>query len=302
MEKKSISLEFKDIDSSKRTAVIAHSVYNSVDRVGDIVAPGAFTKTWKEHKDVDFLFNHKEDQIVGSVTGLYDDEEKAYTEVKFGNWKLGDDVMEMAEAKVLRGASFGYVAEKKEFVQVKNKRVRKIKELYHGETSLLTKLPAHPLAGIVSLNKAFDDLEFKKLSPDEQSLLKRILGVDQSALEQLVNLSGSLDENSELYTWINDNISRRASLIGDIRYKIYWSRDEMKELSEHKANMEKFIRNAKASDESIQIINYQIEEVKQILSDYDTASTQPITEPVVSRNENDSLLKQLLILKSQIHS
>jgi HK97 family phage prohead protease len=113
MERKSCSLELKDLDTGKRRAVIAHAVYNSIDLVGDISTKGMFAKSWKESKAIDFLFNHKDDQIVGTVEDVYEDEEKAYSEVKFGKWKLGDDVLEMADAGVLRGASFGYITEKK---------------------------------------------------------------------------------------------------------------------------------------------------------------------------------------------
>lgn len=156
MEHKSIALELKDLDTGKRQGVIAHAVYNSIDRMGDISTKGMFTKSWSEKKDIDFLFNHDESEIVGTVLRTFEDEHKAYTEVKFGNWKLGDDVMEMAEAGVLRGASFGYVTEKKEYIDVKGRKVRKLKEVRHEETSLLTKIPAHPGAGLVSLTKSVE--------------------------------------------------------------------------------------------------------------------------------------------------
>ena len=154
MEQKYLQLELKDINPGSRTAVLAHAVYNVIDRVGDISRKGMFTKSWNEYKAIDFLFNHKADQIPGSVQRVWEDEQKAYTEVKFGNWQLGNDVMEMADAGVLRGASFGYIAQKKNFITVKGRRVRELKEVLHGETSLLTELPANPLAGVVSVTKA----------------------------------------------------------------------------------------------------------------------------------------------------
>ena len=155
-EHKYLPLELKDMSREKRTAIIAHAVYNSIDRVGDISTKGMFNKSWQENKNIDFLFNHDDSAIVGKVLRTFEDEEKAYTEVKFGQWKLGDDVMEMADSGVLRGASFGYVTEKKEYIEVKGRKVRRLKEVKHSETSLLTKMPAHPDAGIVVLNKSED--------------------------------------------------------------------------------------------------------------------------------------------------
>jgi len=156
MEKSAgIALEFKDLDTSKRTAVIKHAVYTSIDRVKDISTKGMFTKSWQENKP-DFLFNHVEGKTVGTTIRTFDDETGAYTEVKFGNWTLGNDVLEMASEGVLKGASFGYITDKKDFVQIKGQKIRKLLEVKHIETSLLTVLPAHPEAGIVLLNKAFD--------------------------------------------------------------------------------------------------------------------------------------------------
>jgi len=304
VERKSISLELKDLDSSKRTAVIAHAVYNNIDRTGDISCKGMFDKTWKENKNIDFLFNHADGEVVGSVLRTFDDEEKAYTEVKFGNWTLGNDVLEMADMGVLKGASFGYVTEKKDFTTIKGKKIRKLLEVKHAETSLLTKLPANPLAGIVKLNKAFDSIsEFKALSQSEQAVLKSILSADQSALEQLLQLWIQLEPSSDLYTALSYALNRRIDIINDVRWQLKYNASELKSIEDHISKMENFCRNSKASDESIISIENEIKEAKQILSNYDTVDTQPITEPSTSKNENDGLLyKQLLILKTQIHS
>lgn len=163
MEHKSISLEFKDLSKEKRTAIIAHAVYGVIDRVGDISTKGMFSSSWARKEPIDFLFNHADEDIVGNVLGTYEDEEKAYTKVSFGKWKLGDDVIEMAEAGVLRGASFGYDTEKKEDVLVKSRKIRKLTQVKHLETSLLTRIPANPLAGIVQLNKALNGKEGKEM-------------------------------------------------------------------------------------------------------------------------------------------
>lgn len=166
MEKSAgIALEFKDLDTSKRTAIIKHAVYTSIDRVKDISTKGMFTKSWQESKP-EFWFNHIEDNIIGETLRTFDDDQGAYTEVKFGEWTLGNDVLEMAAAGVLRGASFGYIPDKNktDFIQVKGQKVRRLREVKHIETSLLTKHPAHPEAGIITLNKAFEDMDNNDIS------------------------------------------------------------------------------------------------------------------------------------------
>lgn len=295
MERKSIPLEFKDIDNGKRTATIAHAVYNVIDRVGDISTKGMFTKSWQESKSIDFLFNHNDEEIVGNVTNTFEDEEKAYTEVKFGKWKLGDDVIEMAEAGVLRGASFGYKTEKKEDVLIKGRKVRKLKEVKHSETSLLTKIPAMPLAGIVKLNKSF---ETKQLTDSEKRALMNIVANDQSTLETLIRLSGSAEITDDLYSWISWNISRRADIMGDIRSQLRYNASQAGQLKSYVNQMESFCRNTNASDDCIKTILNEIEEVKQIISQYDTADTHLINEPFASRTDND-IRNRVLLLNMQ---
>lgn len=156
MEQKSLLFELKDLNYGSRTAIIAHAVYNNIDLAGDISTKGMFDKSWQENKSIDFYFNHDAGSVPGSVLRTYEDETKAYTEVKFGNWKLGDDMIAMIDAGVIKGASFGYETKRKEFKEVSGKKVRVLKEVKHIETSLLTKNPANPLAGIVSLTKSED--------------------------------------------------------------------------------------------------------------------------------------------------
>lgn len=304
MERKSIPLEFKDIDSSKRTATIAHSVYNTVDRTGDIATKGMFSKSWKEKKDIDFLFNHVDGAVVGNVTGVWEDDNKAYTEVKFGNWTLGDDVLEMAEAKVLKGASFGYAAIRKEFKTVNNRKVRVLKEVIHGETSLVTKTPAHPDAGIIKLTKSlFMDMpEIKSLSATEFTMMKEMAAMDQRCLEMMVNISGSLDKTSDLFNWVLYQISRRADLMSAIRSQLQYNSGELKSLQQHLSNMEAFVNKTNASDECIKSIQSEIDETKSIISSIDTSDTRLINAQSASEGDNDSFRKKLLLFNQRLQT
>lgn len=162
MEVKSVALELKDFSPGSRTAIIAHAVYDNIDRTKDVSRKGMFSKSWQEYKGVEFLFNHIKDKPVGPVLRTFEDDQRAYTEVKFGTWTLGNDVMEMADAGVLKGASFGYIATKASKIEVKGQKVRELKEVIHTETSLLTILPANPEAGVVTLVKAADRIEEMK--------------------------------------------------------------------------------------------------------------------------------------------
>ena len=233
VEHKALPFELKDMNYNSRTAIIAHAVYNNIDRVGDISTKGMFNKSWHEKKKIDFLFNHETKQIPGNVIRTFEDDEKAYTEVKFGNWTLGNDVMEMIDSGVIRGASFGFITEKKEMVEVKGRKVRKLREVWQEETSLLTAMPANPLAGVVSLRKD-DDIQ---------------------------------------------------NFISEVKH--------------HISAMDKFCRNTKASDETIKLIMDEVKEAQELLSKYDTASTQMQPEPGASKK--DGFYKQLLLLNAKMN-
>lgn len=296
MEKSAgILLEFKDIDTSKRTAVIKHAVYTSIDKIKDISTKGMFTKSWSESKP-DFLFNHVEGATVGATLKTFEDDDAAFTEVKFGNWTLGNDVLEMADEGVLKGASFGYITEKKEYVTIKNQKVRKLKEVKHIETSLLTKIPCHPEAGIISLNKAFEDLEIKQLSDAEQTFLKNLLTGDMDSMQKLIVVAANLDITSDLYRWIMYQISRRADFADGIMSQLYWNQQQMKSLKSHVENIEGFCRKAKASDESIIALQNSVQEYKQIISDYDTATTDIANQPDASDDEMNTQLSRIKLL------
>lgn len=233
MEQKTIVFELKDMSREKRTILFAHAVYRNIDRDGDISERGMFTKSWQEYKDVGFLFNHKPENILGKTLRTYDDETKAYTEGKFGNWKLADDVIEMADMGVIRGASFGFITQKKEYANINGKKVRRLKEVLHGESSLLTTIPSNPLAGIVKLTK-----------------------------DQEGNLVAEMKASAE--------------------------------------RMENFCRNSNASDETIKSLLLEIEEQKNLLSKYDTASTGLADQQDASRNDEGLLKKKLLLFNQRL--
>lgn len=279
VERKAINFELKDIDKGKREAVIAHATYNDMDRIKDIARKGMFTKSWNESKsngnfDINFYLNHNDEQAPGKVTDVFEDDNHAYTKTWMGTHTLGNDVLLMMDEGVIKKASFGYITVRSNKIEVKNTKARELKEVVHLETSVLTKIPCHPKSGVVSVTKALYDLaEVKTLSSTEQQILKNILSGDQGVLEELIRLSANIDTKSDLYTWISWNISRRADMMGDVRSQLKWNSGELKEWQAHVTTMEKFCRDTNASDDCIKSILIEIDETKQLISEYNTAGT-----------------------------
>jgi HK97 family phage prohead protease len=226
------ALELTEMNRESRTAVIAHSVYDNIDRFKDIARRGMFTKSWKENKAVDFLIDHQDGLKPGRVIGLFDDEKKAYTKVKFSDSTIGTDTMIQMDEGIITGASFGFYTVKANRIEVKGSKVRELKEVIHLETTVTRAItPVNPLAGVVKVNKA-----------------------DMEALH---------------------------------------------EFKAHIDRLEHFCRNTTASDETIINILAEVKAAREIISQYDTAFTPPITEPDASRTDNDSFKRKLLLINQQ---
>jgi len=292
-EIKSIGFEVKDFSKEKRTAIIAHAVYNNIDRTDDISTKGMFNSSWSRNEMVAFYLNHDDNLAPGKVMRTFEDENKAYTQVKFGNYTLGNDVLEMVDFGVITGASFGFETEKKDFITKNGRKVRRLLQVKHIETSLLTKQAANPLAGIVSYNKSFEN---KQLNDAERSALADIAEADQNVLEMLIRLSGNLSPKDDLYEWVSWNISRRADSMSAIRSYIKYSESQIKSIKSHMDVLERFCRDTTASDATIFNVQRTIEEYKSILSAHDTGSTPLITDGEPSVKEFSNAL-HLLTLK-----
>lgn len=148
-------IQLTELNTERRTAVIAHAVYDNVDRKKDIGRRGMFTKSWKENKAIAFLIDHDPGQRPGKVIDLFDDEKKAYTKVKFGSHTLGTDTMLMMDEGIIKGASFGFYTIKANKINIKGQPVRELKEVLQDETTVTYALsPINDLAGVVRVTKA----------------------------------------------------------------------------------------------------------------------------------------------------
>lgn len=286
LEYKTIPLQVDDLSKEKKTAVIAHATYDNIDRLGDISRAGMFTKSWNESKaDILFLENHDPKRKPGKVIDVWEDKAQAYTHVKFGNYTLGNDMLEMIDMGVVTDASFGFKAIKAPMTTIKGRKVRELKEVYHGETTLVNGLVAvNPLSGVKLLNKAFtgDEMEVKALSDTEQSLLQVMINSGTDLLAKMVAASALMDKNSDLYTWIHYVISETSSQVASAKSQMRYGTKSFGELKAHIENAEKFCRNSNASDECIQNVMAEVKAAQEIISSFDTANTHEIYEPAAS--------------------
>lgn len=316
LEYKSTPLELKDISQEKRTVVFAHATYDNIDRVGDISRPGMFDKTWQEHKaDIKFYENHVPTQPLGIVADVWEDKAagQAMTMGKLAKTTRGNDMLEMLDMKIVDSASFGFKAIKAPTTTIKGRKVRELREVYHGESTLVNGLtPVNPLSGVKLVNKAMATiagLDMKALTDVEQAFLSKVISAGTGLIRQGLDLADSIDPQSDLYTWIMYFIQQNSSWIADARSNLRWGtkavEGAMLDMKAHAENMARFIRDAKASDECIQHIEAEHKAAQHIISLYDTVTTREIDEPGISgksNGENSEVLAalQLLNLKMSI--
>ena len=192
IEHKSMSsLELSDMDMEHRTAVIAHAVYDNIDRYGDISRKGMFSKSWKETKAENIRFDIDHDSALqpGLVKSTWENEQKAFTKVWFGSHTLGNDTMLMMDEGIMRGASFEFITEKKSDLIVKGRKVRELKEVKHIATTVTLSLPpVNPLAGVISVTKAGDiNLAELKAQIDKLELFCRNTTASDECIKSILN-------------------------------------------------------------------------------------------------------------------
>ena len=157
MERKSFSFNVKDID--EETGVIegyGATFSDTPDSYGDIIDPGAFTRTLKNNKgQIVSLFNHNIHEPIG-LPELSEDEHGLFTKIKLVmEIQKARDVLALAKAGVVTTMSIGYDTIKAEFVS----GVRHLKEVKLYDVSPVV-FAANPEARIVAAKAAtsFDDL------------------------------------------------------------------------------------------------------------------------------------------------
>jgi HK97 family phage prohead protease len=266
LTKASNDLIVKDLDISKREAVLAHATYKTLDRDGDRMNRGMFDKSWKENMHLlRYFLNHRKTEAPGKAARAWDDDEHAYTLVKHGTHTIGEDVLKMLDEGVITAVSFGFDPIKYKEIKGKGKDY---KEAMHLETSVLTHWGAHDDSTVLSVTKAlngFPSLVLKKLSNQEQNLLKKLIANGMDSIQAAVALADNLDVESDLYTMIHWFIARQSEQIGNLKSELRYGMKEIEALTTQVKNMESFIRNTSASDEAIQLISKELINLKNIL-------------------------------------
>lgn len=159
------------------------SPYNNVDDGGDVVEPGAFTKTMQENgSTVPMLWQHKQDCPIGDLQ-LEDQPDGLHCK--------GQLLLDLPEAKkaylllkagIIKGLSIGYEAVKSQMVN----GVRHLKEIRLYEGSVVT-FPMNQLAAVTAVKAANgpDDFNAELASVQLSAAAYQYMSALQCALDDI---------------------------------------------------------------------------------------------------------------------
>lgn len=110
---KNIDLEIKDVDKKEGIVTGYFAAFGMKDSDGDIIHPGAFTKSIQElgptgKGRIKHLMNHNPSQPLGNIIELKEDSYGLYYKSKIGSHTLGRDFIKMVESDLIKEHSIGF--------------------------------------------------------------------------------------------------------------------------------------------------------------------------------------------------
>ncbi len=165
-----LTAEIMDMNPKQGIVTGYFSKFNNVDADGDIIRPGAFTKTIKEQGPqsslprIKHLLNHDPSLPLGVLKSLTEDNYGLAYESQIGSHEGGEDFIKMVESGLITEHSIGFKIIKRNQIQsyenyLKNPSAGQyeITEIKLYEGSSLTAWGANPLTPITSL-KSMNDI------------------------------------------------------------------------------------------------------------------------------------------------
>jgi len=129
----------------KGTTFSGYASTYDLDRVGDTIEKGAFTKTLQENEIV-LLYQHDTNQAIGKVLEAKEDDTGLFIKAQISETTLGKDVAILLKDSVLNKMSIGFDIVDYE----KTEEGRHLKEITLHEVSIVT-FPAQPNASVTSV-------------------------------------------------------------------------------------------------------------------------------------------------------
>lgn len=181
------------------------AIFNTRDLGGDIIRPGAFSRSLKELGTPPLILEHDMKGLpVGAITEIEEDRRGLRYVAELPK---EDPVSARVAAQIkarkngvrgLKGTSFGYIAVKKTFEKIEGKSVRVLHDVDCFEISFV-KMPLHPQAGPTSIKS--DDrigiVEWKDFTDREREASLKARGMSDDLAKRIVRLEREAQVKSD---------------------------------------------------------------------------------------------------------
>ena len=185
---KGLNLGFTDSDTKQGIVSGYFAMFGNKDLDGDIIEPGAFTKTIQERgpkgkRLIKYLLDHDKTKVPGVIEELEEDGKGLRYTMKAGSHMMGQDFIKMVESGIINQHSFGFRTIKEQYDEAT--KANRIKELMMYEGSAVQFLGANPETTFIEAKEFSDYLKnlekFIRTSDASDECIKEI----ESLLSQL---------------------------------------------------------------------------------------------------------------------
>jgi HK97 family phage prohead protease len=189
-EVKSFGFETKMVDDNHFEGYA--SVFGNVDSHADIMQPGAFKKTIKEHASrVKVLWQHDPWQPIGVPVVMEEDSKGLYVKAKISQTEKGKETLILLKDGVINELSVGYNTVKEDWDKTRNVRLLKEVKLWEFSPVTFASNEKATITGVKSIAALMDELKAgRMLSAKNEGLVK-------SAIEALTALLGASEGGEE---------------------------------------------------------------------------------------------------------
>lgn len=177
-----LPIAFKDIDGRKGIVTGYFANFNSLDSDGDVIKPGAFTKSIMEsgpnakRPRIKHVLNHDWCSPLGVLQILQEDAAGLYYESQLGTHALGEDFIKMVDSGLITEHSIGYRTIKYNQItpwqdMTPESIARELTEVKLYEGSCLTFLGANPNTPLLGIKS---EMKQEKVSKRIELIIKSI--------------------------------------------------------------------------------------------------------------------------------
>lgn len=175
--------KFESYDAATGEVSGYASKFHNIDGYGDIVMPGAFTKSLQGGAGkIKFLWQHDRYTPIGVIKELREDEKGLYFKAQFANTQKAQEARELMSMGAMDSFSIGYIPVIEEKDEANGRAVNRIREVRLLEISSVT-FPANTEATLDNI-KSDTESKLAGLRMDQLDLVTKFIDFMQASEEE----------------------------------------------------------------------------------------------------------------------